>query len=411
MILAMNAAPVRHRRITRSGSAGTVCLGLALAALAGFPVAHGAPTADIVNRSRADAERIRREFEAQKRLIFAEFSALADEVARRRPGIKLALPVPLDRARNVVSHRALPGKDAPVQIFAFADRDFELRSEATAKIDGPGLIDVKAGQKLNVVLMLRNAVADQEDRSFRWCLVRTAQDEEGYIPNTFLRADPHHQAPQKKAGHLYVTSKHGVAVRDQAASDGKLVGRLAHGSEVAVIRAAPITDSIDGVQAYWLYVRKAEMEGWVFGGYLAEAKPPTPIIPSDNRPFVMPVNGGRTSDFGPRIDPITKKSGTFHTGVDIAAATGTPILAALDGTVSQAQRAGGYGLLVVLEHDTTLSTYYGHQSRFAVKAGQRVTRGQLIGYVGSTGRSTGPHLHFEVRSGETTKNPDDYLPQ
>jgi len=112
--------------------------------------------------------------------------------------------------------------------------------------------------------------------------------------------------------------------------------------------------------------------------------------------FMRPVPGGITSGFGYRMHPILGVR-KMHTGVDISAATGTPIHAGDAGTVIWAGRRGGYGLCVVIDHGGGMSTVYGHCSRLACGVGQEVGKGQVIGYVGSTGLSTGPHLHFEVR--------------
>ncbi|MGM0818457.1 MAG: M23 family metallopeptidase, partial [Actinomycetota bacterium] len=99
----------------------------------------------------------------------------------------------------------------------------------------------------------------------------------------------------------------------------------------------------------------------------------------------------------------------LHAGVDYGAPTGTPIRAAESGTVVTAGGMGGYGITVVINHGGGMSTLYAHQSRLAVSGGQQVSRGQTIGYVGSTGLSTGPHLHFEVRINGSPTNPMPYL--
>jgi len=109
-----------------------------------------------------------------------------------------------------------------------------------------------------------------------------------------------------------------------------------------------------------------------------------------------PVKGRISSPYGYRVHPIYRVR-KMHTGIDIAAASGTPIRAAATGTVVHAARWGGYGNCVILEHGGGLATLYGHCSRLAVNKGGTVTEGQVIAYVGSTGLSTGPHLHFEVR--------------
>jgi murein DD-endopeptidase MepM/ murein hydrolase activator NlpD len=113
----------------------------------------------------------------------------------------------------------------------------------------------------------------------------------------------------------------------------------------------------------------------------------------------LPVHGRLTSGFGERFHPILGYM-RFHGGVDLAAQAGTPIVAAADGRVMNAGWRGGYGQEVQIAHADGLETIYGHMSRIAARAGEMVRKGEVIGYVGSTGLSTGPHLHFEVmRSG------------
>lgn len=118
----------------------------------------------------------------------------------------------------------------------------------------------------------------------------------------------------------------------------------------------------------------------------------------------MPVAGRMTSTYGMRFHPIAHMM-RMHKGIDIGAAYGTPIHAAMDGIVALAGRAGGYGNFVKLKHNGGLSSGYGHMSRIAVRPGTRVARGQIIGYVGSTGLSTGPHLHYEVWRNGAAINP------
>ena len=118
----------------------------------------------------------------------------------------------------------------------------------------------------------------------------------------------------------------------------------------------------------------------------------------------MPVAGRITSSFGYRMHPLLGFL-KLHKGLDIGAPHGAPIYAALDGIVQMAGRAGGYGNFVKLGHAAGIQSGYGHMSRIAVRPGQRVTRGQVIGYVGSTGMSTGPHLHWEVWKNGRAVNP------
>ncbi len=125
-------------------------------------------------------------------------------------------------------------------------------------------------------------------------------------------------------------------------------------------------------------------------------------------PSIWPTTGWVTSPFAWRTSPFTGKR-EFHKGIDISAPRGTPIYAPARGKVELAGRDGSYGLSVRLQHNTSLTTRYGHMHRVAVKAGQTVTRGELIGYVGNTGRSTGPHLHYEVRLNGVPVNPKRYI--
>lgn len=126
-------------------------------------------------------------------------------------------------------------------------------------------------------------------------------------------------------------------------------------------------------------------------------------------PSRMPVEGARlTSDFGMREHPVLGGR-RAHKGVDLAEPAGTPVYATADGTVAMAQWFSGYGNYIQLEHGAGLETRYGHLSGYAVSSGQKVKKGQLIGYVGSTGRSTGPHLHYEVRVAGEAVNPIPYM--
>jgi len=127
-------------------------------------------------------------------------------------------------------------------------------------------------------------------------------------------------------------------------------------------------------------------------------------IAAEKLPFSFPVRGTyrSTSGFGPRW-------GRMHEGHDWAGPSGTPIHATADGVVVFAGRSGGYGNLIKIQHDFGYETRYAHLSKFRVKVGQRVSRGERIGDMGNTGRSTGTHLHYEIRRGGTAINPMKYI--
>jgi murein DD-endopeptidase MepM/ murein hydrolase activator NlpD len=125
-------------------------------------------------------------------------------------------------------------------------------------------------------------------------------------------------------------------------------------------------------------------------------------------PSVWPVRGWVTSDFGSRLDPYTSER-IMHAGLDIAGPHGKEIVAPSDGTVVFAGLEGGYGNVVVIDHGYGIKTRYGHLSAIKVKAGERVKRGDVVAALGNTGRSTGPHLHYEVRVNGIAQNPRKFI--
>ena len=126
--------------------------------------------------------------------------------------------------------------------------------------------------------------------------------------------------------------------------------------------------------------------------------------------FLWPVPSTTriSSPYGYRIHPVYKTR-KFHAGIDISAAYGAEILAAADGIVTLAATNGGYGQCIIINHGSGLATLYGHNSQLLVEYGQEVKKGDLIAYAGSTGVSTGPHLHFEVRENGSTRNPMEFF--
>jgi murein DD-endopeptidase MepM/ murein hydrolase activator NlpD len=137
---------------------------------------------------------------------------------------------------------------------------------------------------------------------------------------------------------------------------------------------------------------------------------PDSLVSDADVPSLWPVMGPITSSFGQRLDPVLNNGeGEFHTGLDIGAPDGTPVHATGDGTVKVAGLGNGYGRMIVIDHGHGLQTYYGHLSGFSVVPGETVMRGQVIGYVGHSGRVTGSNLHYEVRVRNTPVNPHKYL--
>jgi murein DD-endopeptidase MepM/ murein hydrolase activator NlpD len=178
---------------------------------------------------------------------------------------------------------------------------------------------------------------------------------------------------------------------------------LANGDELTQQQVASSIDTFNVLRNEALSGRVARaLEGGLtsnFGGDWTELA---------DAPSLWPIQGPVASSFGEREDPINGE-GAFHSGIDIDAPYGTPVRAAGDGDVTGAQMGAGYGREVVLNHGHDLLTVYGHLSAIAVFTGQHVTRGQIIGYVGQSGRATGPHLHYEVRIHNVPVNPHKYL--
>ncbi|MBN2332725.1 MAG: M23 family metallopeptidase [Deltaproteobacteria bacterium] len=157
------------------------------------------------------------------------------------------------------------------------------------------------------------------------------------------------------------------------------------------------------LQTLELQLADERQESNLLHDYLEEKKTLLNFTPS-----VRPVRGWVSSKFGYRISPFTGRR-EFHHGVDIVNRKGTPVIATADGRVKFAGVNGGYGKMVVVDHGTGVETKYGHLSRIGVKVGEKVVRGQEIGLLGNSGRSTGPHLHYEVVMKSNTVNPVQYF--
>lgn len=141
------------------------------------------------------------------------------------------------------------------------------------------------------------------------------------------------------------------------------------------------------------YTRQATLSDW---------------IAATTAPTLWPVIGPITGAFGERVDPFNGE-GAFHAGVDISCHYGQQVIAPADGIVTFAGPYNGYGRMIEVDHGNGMTTRYGHLSGVTVTEGESVHKGEIIGYVGLTGRSTGPHLHYEVRIHDTPVNPHKYL--
>jgi murein DD-endopeptidase MepM/ murein hydrolase activator NlpD len=171
----------------------------------------------------------------------------------------------------------------------------------------------------------------------------------------------------------------------------------------------PVTaqDAFDrSVQQFTFLKRNAATLAISSGGL--RLMPAMTFADSTYTPSVWPVVGHITDSFGARLDPFSGE-GAFHTGIDVASDYGAPVHATADGVVTIAENHTGYGRLVVIDHGFGITTWYAHLSAYSAIPGTRVKRGEVIGYTGISGRSTGPHVHYEVRLNNAPVNPWRYM--
>src|SRR6266702_7498255 len=166
-------------------------------------------------------------------------------------------------------------------------------------------------------------------------------------------------------------------------------------------------DAFDrSIEQYTFLKRTAALIAVASGGL--QLLSPHKLADSSYTPSIWPVMGHITDSFGERLDPFSGE-GAFHTGVDVASDYGAPVNVAADGVVTIVGNRSGYGRIVIVDHGFGIATWYAHLSAFATVAGARVKRGQVVGYTGISGRSTGPHVHYEVRMNNAPVNPWRYL--
>lgn len=193
---------------------------------------------------------------------------------------------------------------------------------------------------------------------------------------------------------VMAVSGFGIAAAPAQAGDTNAAAAV---GVIDVSKVAAPAQAGDDAQFQQLFAKWGELDG------------SATVHTSVSVPSRMPLEDTRlTSDYGMRTHPVLGGRRS-HNGVDLAAPTGTPIYATADGMVSKAERFSSYGNYVSIEHGAQLQTRYAHMSSIVARAGQRVKKGELIGYVGSTGRSTGPHLHYEVRVAGEAVNPIPYM--
>ena len=209
-----------------------------------------------------------------------------------------------------------------------------------------------------------------------------------------------------KQNHMGFGSKREAAATASAATPTSLTPSLALTDDVNQQQVKLSLDQFYTLRTQALSGRVSRaLEGGLTPGMSSSLTDWTAVA---DAPSLWPVEGRVTSSFGEREDPFNGE-GAFHAGLDISAPSGTVIRATGDGLVESAAMMNGYGRQVVVDHGHGVHTVYGHMAGMIVMTGQKVTRGQIIGYVGMSGRSTGPHLHYEVRINNVPVNPHKYL--
>lgn len=339
---------------------------------------------------------------------------------------------------------ALRRRDAPLKVAPgttthvdFAER--LVKEEAWLKFWCPAAVRTKERTKVEIARGKPGNAKEKEERQDTWAALGANADVRGwrryvsgkstiaYVPETYLLAQP--------AAYRFTEQTNGVDYIDFDFDIGKPVATVK--LKVRAARwAVPVGTCVEiydmgPVNGKWLVTAiSRSIFSLSMDVTLTKARPtlPEPVPPpapsaaehgsegasgsgsvkggggaTSADGYVWPTQGQISSRFGQR-------SGRLHSGLDIAAPTGTTIKAARAGTVILAGDAGGYGNAVYIDHGSNVITRYGHMSKITTRRGVRVNQGDEIGRVGSTGNSTGPHLHFEVRVGGVAKNPEDYLP-
>ncbi len=281
--------------------------------------------------------------------------------------------------------------------------------------------------------LLLHKYGDKDDyidgRVAKWAYVEYRHPGSGYtyrgwVYSAYISSSRHEQEGTLKeedpkhiysGTYKYIKSKI-LHFRDEPSKFGAIIATFPHGTRVSIEEREKNPVTIMGIKSIWVKISTGKTSGWVYGGFLSDQR--SSYIKHDfiDRPLRYPLTNGRgrvSSPYGIRVHPISKRK-HMHSGLDFSIAGGSPILAAGDGRVKMVKDYGrkGYGKLVVLEHPSGLYTYYAHQRVIKVRQGQQVKSGDVIGLVGTTGSSTGNHLHFEVRTGywKATRNPINYIP-
>ena len=252
--------------------------------------------------------------------------------------------------------------------------------------------------------------------SYSRMLLKTASFNQIRSEKETLRHDYLHMEEVAKEKDIQASSL-GSLANEVTVLYGLRQSKLAKGAAAAGAKTPALTTEISNDFSHQQYALSIDqfsaLRSSALSGHMRRVLEPALGSLSDwgslaDVPSLWPIMGAVTSSFGQREDPFNGE-GAFHKGIDIASSYGAAVHAPADGTVLMAGPATGYGREVLIDHGHGVHTIYGHLSSYAVTAGQDVRRGDIIGYVGSAGRSTGPHLHYEIRIHDTPVNPHKYM--
>ena len=342
-------------------------------ATAALPAAQQkvATTRGVVAAARAQANTARRKADAARTAyqgIKGRFAAAQSRVEKAR-----------DRVDEIASASYMGGDIAAINVLVGATGPQDA-------MDRLGMVDQvmrKQQKTVDVVVTARRDVRTEQDQA--GLAQRAAEAAERDATDKLQaarRAEDAAEAAQTAVVALTESRREALSVANSQRSAVLAKYRAAQAEEQRVVAALQDWEGKNG----------GSFSGSYHGGML-----------------LMPVHGWKSSEYGSRFDPYYRVW-QLHAGVDIAAGGGSPIRAAADGRIIRAGWYGGYGQYTCISHGNKFSTCYGHQSEIEVYVGQHVRRGEIIGRVGTTGASTGNHLHFETRINGEPKNPLTYLP-
>jgi murein DD-endopeptidase MepM/ murein hydrolase activator NlpD len=358
-----------------------------------------------VNEVSADEARLLDQLDESKDRL-AKLNAQVAELDRQRAPVQAALEGAQGKLDDLTGRTQVAEDQLSETRNHLADARTKLANRAIAAYTGESgsaryadlLLRVRSVRDLAATLEYVNAILDDQRDA-----IRRYEQLKGEVSDLRDTLD-HDRATAKDQRDVVADKEHALAAKRAAENNVR--------QQVAA-EVAKQNDVLGQLRA-----RKAEFQAQIaalqrqssaLAAQLRARQAGQKLVPSGRGVLAVPIPGAPiTSGFGPRTHPIYGDT-RQHTGIDFGASSGTAIRSAGTGVVVSAGPLGGYGNATVIDHGNGLATLYAHQSSMLVGAGQRVGRGQVIGYVGCTGLCTGPHLHFEVRARGTPVDPMQYL--